>query len=109
MAAGNETGITVYKHPINSDTYFSRSDNAKSLAAVGVPAHTVGVAFSFPDYHGVGDEWQKIDYDNMAKVDRMLALGLIRLADSLRGAEVGLESNPKVERYVKAWKELHPQ
>jgi hypothetical protein len=24
--------------------------------------------FQYPDYHGVGDEWQKIDYANMAKV-----------------------------------------
>jgi hypothetical protein len=30
----------------------------------------------------VGDEWQKIDYANMAKVDRAVAAGLLDLADT---------------------------
>jgi len=42
------------------------------------------VAFEFPDYHAPGDEWQKIDYANMAKVDRGIAAGLLELAN---GAE----------------------
>ncbi len=63
--AGTVTGIKVYKNEKNSDPYFARSDN-QALADMGVPAHTLGVAFDFPDYHGLGDEWQKIDYANMA-------------------------------------------
>jgi hypothetical protein len=102
VAAGRETGVTVYKHEINSDTFFSRSDN-QPLADVGIPAHTVCVAYKYPDYHSVGDEWQKIDYDNMAKVDRALALGLIRVADSPT-PPTWVESNPKAADYVKAWK-----
>ena len=60
---------------------FNRSDN-ESFADHGIPAHTVVVAFEFPDYHAVGDTWTKIDYANLAKVDRMLALGILMLADS---------------------------
>ena len=58
--AGASTGIRIYKHARNSDAYFGDSDNL-SLAEEGVPAETLAVSFAFPDYHAVGDEWQKID------------------------------------------------
>lgn len=103
--AGERTGIKVYQHDKNNDPYFARSDNL-SFAEEGVPAHTLGVAFVFPDYHEVGDEWQKIDYDNMAKVDRMVALGLIMVAADPEPPRWN-EANPKTERYVKAWKANH--
>ncbi len=45
----------------------------QALADAGVPAHTLAVAFGFPDYHGKDDTWDKIDYDNMARVNRMIA------------------------------------
>jgi hypothetical protein len=57
----------------------------------------------FPDYHAVGDEWQKIDYDNMAKLDRMLALGIVMLGDD-PAAPHWNASNPKVKRYADARK-----
>ncbi len=79
--AGRLTGIKVYMEKPASDDYFVRSDNA-ALAEQGVPAHTLCVAFDYADYHGLGDEWPKIDYDNMARVDRMVALALINLANS---------------------------
>ncbi len=103
--AGSLTGITVYKHAQNSDAYFGRSDN-QALADQGVPAHTLCVAFDYADYHGAGDHWEKIDYANMAKVDRMVALALIMIADS-RDAPKWNEANPKTARYVKAWQEHH--
>ena len=78
--AGQVVGVDVVKHPAKSDAYFRASDNA-SFATAGIPAHTVSVAYMFPDYHGVDDEWGKIDFDNMARVDRMAALGLILIAD----------------------------
>jgi hypothetical protein len=78
--AGRAVGVDVVKHPTKSDGYFRASDNA-SFAMVGIPAHTISVAYIFPDYHGLDDEWEKIDYVNMARVDRMAALGLILLAD----------------------------
>ena len=62
------------------------------------------MTFLFPDYHRVGDEWQKIDYDNLAKIDRTVALSLILLANSEEAPRWD-ESNPKTAAYVKAWKE----
>jgi len=105
VAAGKLTGIKVYKDEKHSDAYFSRSDN-QSLADVGVPAHTLGVTFEFPDYHRPGDEWQKIDYDNMAKLDKMIALGLYSLTQS-DAAPKWNEANPKTKAYVEAAKKLH--
>lgn len=103
--AGASAGVKVYKHPKKSDAYFSRSDN-QSLADAGVPAHTLGVAFEFPDYHGVGDEWQKIDFANMERIVRAVALGVLLLADNPREPRWN-ESNPKTAQYVEAWKKLH--
>ncbi|HWQ53797.1 MAG TPA: M28 family peptidase [Bryobacteraceae bacterium] len=78
QAAGKLTGIKVGDGGA-PNTYFSQSDNVV-FAGAGIPAHTVCVAFTFPDYHGLADHWQKIDYANMARVDRMLALGVMMLA-----------------------------
>lgn len=78
--AGARTGVEVFKHKVNSDKYFAHSDN-QALADKGVPAHTLSVAYGFPDYHGLGDKWHKLDYDNMAKVGRMVALGVWTLAN----------------------------
>ncbi len=103
-AAGEKTGIHVVDDGKNGDDYFAASDNV-SLAVLGVPAHTFSVTYEFPDYHGVGDEWYKIDYDNMTRVDRMLAAGILDLAGQ-PDAPKWNETNPKTERYVKAWKEL---
>lgn len=102
--AGKSTGIKVYKDRNGSDPYFDASDNF-SLAEAGVPAETLAVAFEFPDYHAVGDEWQKIDYENMAKVDRAVALAMFLMADSERPVRWN-ESNPRTAPYVKAAKEL---
>jgi hypothetical protein len=101
--AGQATGISVYKHERNSDVYFGRSDN-QALADVGIPAHTICTAFAYPDYHGAGDHWEKIDYANMEKVNRMIALGLVMLANSADEPRWN-EANPKTARYVKAWRE----
>ncbi len=98
--AGKATGVRVYNNEKSGDAFFARSDN-QSLADAGIPAHTLAVAFEFPDYHGVGDEWQKIDYDNMALVDRMVTLGLLDLASSATAPRWNPE-NPKTEPYRKA-------
>ena len=105
QAAGKATGITVYKHEQNSDSFFSRSDN-QALADHGVPAHTLCTAFVYPDYHGVGDHWEKIDYGNMEKVDRMVALGLIMIANNSEAPKWN-DANPKAARYLKAWNDHH--
>ena len=104
-SAGKLTGIKVYKHEQNSDSFFDRSDN-QALADKGVPAHTLCTAFVFPDYHGAGDHWDKIDYANMEKVDRMIALSLVMIADSTTAPKWN-EANPRTARYVKAWRSQH--
>lgn len=95
--AGRMTGIKVYEAPNGGDEFFNRSDNL-SFGDHGIPSHTAVVAVDFPDYHGVGDEWPKIDYDNMAKVDRMLALGMLMLADNPQAPKWNAE---KAGRYAR--------
>jgi hypothetical protein len=103
--AGAEIGVEFYKHEKNSDAFFGRSDN-QALADAGVPAHTLCVAFTFPDYHRPGDHWDKLDYDNMALVTRALALGVWRVADSAEPVKWNSQ-NPRAARYVKASQALH--
>jgi hypothetical protein len=64
----------------DDDAYFDRSDNY-AFALHGVIAHTIAVASEYPDYHAVGDTVEKIDFANMAKVDRGVAAGVLRIAD----------------------------
>ena len=96
----------MYKHPKNSDAYFGRSDN-QSLAELGIPAHTLSVAFEFPDYHRVSDSWDKIDYENMAAVDCAVALGLLRLTSDDAPPKWNDQYAP-ARRYVEAGRRLHP-
>ncbi len=103
-AAGAKTGVKVLSDESDGD-FFARSDNAP-LADEGIPAHTLAVTFEFPDYHRIGDKWPKIDYDNMAKVDRMVALGLILLAENPDPPKWNAE-NPHAVRYLEAWQEHH--
>ncbi len=98
--AGRETGIRVYMDKDASDAFFTRSDNA-ALAEQGVPAHSLTVAFDYPDYHGLGDKWQKIDYENMARVDRMVALGVLNIANSVKPPEWNAQ-NPKTAAFREA-------
>ena len=53
----------------------------------------------YPDYHAAGDEWQKLDYANMAKVDVCVAVGLWDMANSEKVPDWNRD-NPKVARYV---------
>jgi hypothetical protein len=78
--AAKAEGIRLYRRK-DADEYFDRSDNY-AFAQYGIIAHTVAVAFEYPDYHGLGDKWEKIDFGNMAAVDRGVAAGLLRVADT---------------------------
>lgn len=104
--AGKIAGVRVYKNEEASDAYFGRSDN-QALADVGIPAHTLCVAFDYPDYHKVSDHWEKVDYENMAKVDRAVALALLQVASDAAPPKWN-EANPKAKKYVDAAKKLHP-
>jgi hypothetical protein len=103
--AGARTGVRVLSDASYGDSLFDRSDN-RSLAKQGVPAHTLAVAVDFPDYHKVTDEWQKIDYENMARVDRMVALGIMMVAGNPEPPRWN-EANRKAAPYVNAWKARH--
>ena len=96
--AGAATGVKVIKHETNSDAFFSRSDNA-TFADAGIPSTTLSVSYVFPDYHQPGDEWQKLDYDNLAKVDVTVALGILEMANSAQAPQWNKE-NPKTAHYV---------
>ena len=78
--AAKAVGVAVYRRD-DADDYFDRSDNY-SFAQFGVVAHTIAVAFEYPDYHALGDTVDKIDFPNMAAVDRGVAAGLLALADA---------------------------
>ncbi len=105
--AGKSVGISVTKVAEASDKYFNRSDNGP-LAKAGIPAHTLSVTYEFPDYHAVGDEWQKIDYDNMAKVDQAVGIAVLRLAQALTVPRWN-EAYPAAKAYADAAKKLHEQ
>jgi len=103
--AGKRVGIIVSKDPKASDKYFNSSDN-EPLAKAGIPAHTLSVTYEFPDYHAVGDEWQKLDYDNMAKVDQAVGIATLRLAQALTAPRWS-EVYPAAKPYAEAAKKLH--
>jgi Zn-dependent M28 family amino/carboxypeptidase len=69
--AARLSGVSMVKTK-ESDQYFPASDNYR-FAQVGIPDLTVATSFEFPDYHGLKDEWQKIDFPEMVKVDRLIA------------------------------------
>ena len=98
--AGQLTGTQIYKDEKNSDAYFLRSDNVM-LARLGVPAHTLSVVYEFADYHKQGDHWQKVDFDNMAQINRTVALGIVLLAND-PAAPKWNKDLPAVAPYLKA-------
>ncbi len=102
--AGELTGTKITRHPVNSDRYFAFSDN-QALADLGVPAHTISVAYEFPDYHGAADTWDKIDYDNMAAIDRTVALAILTIANDPQAPRWNA-GNPKAAKYVEAARSL---
>lgn len=92
-AAARTAGVAVYQKG-DADDYFDRSDNY-SFALAGIVAHTAVVAFEFADYHAVSDEAGKIDYENLAKVDRGIAAGVAAVANA---AEAPKWSDTKAAR-----------
>jgi hypothetical protein len=77
--AGQTFAISVVRIK-NGDRYFRASDNL-NFAKAGIPDSTICTAFEFPDYHGLKDEWPKIDYENMVLINRVVGTVIGRLAD----------------------------
>ncbi|MSV35667.1 MAG: M20/M25/M40 family metallo-hydrolase [Bryobacterales bacterium] len=103
--SGRRIGVTVSKVDKAGDDYFNRSDNGP-LAIAGVPAHTMSVTYGFPDYHKPGDEWQKLDYDNMAKVTQAVGIGMLRLAQAVTAPKWS-ETYAPAKAYVEAGRKLN--
>jgi hypothetical protein len=101
--AGSLIGVDVYKHERFSDAFFGRSDN-QAFADHGVPAHSLCSVFMYPDYHTVSDHWNKIDFPNLEKITRAVALGLLMLGEDPAEPKWN-EANPKAAPYLKAWRE----
>ncbi len=104
VKAGQLTGVEIFKDAESSDQYFAQSDNV-ALAALGVPAHTLSVLYEFSDYHQPGDHWQKIDYANMARIDRTVALGVLMLANDTAAPRWNA-AHPGAAPYLKAYQAL---
>ena len=83
-----------------NERYFAASDN-QALADQGVPAHTLSVGYVFPDYHKPGDEWPKLDYNNLAKVDLTIALAVFRVANDADTPQWNKDL-PSTGKYIKA-------
>jgi hypothetical protein len=98
--AAAEARIRVVNDQADSGEYFSASDNY-AFSVAGVPSTTLSVSYVFPDYHRSGDEWPKLDYENMAKVDRAIALGIETMANSAVEPKWNA-ANPEVEKFMKA-------
>jgi Zn-dependent M28 family amino/carboxypeptidase len=102
--AGKTFGVHVYRDE-QADKYFRQSDNL-SFAEHGIPDTTICTAFEFPDYHGLKDEWQRIDYADLTLIDRVLATAVEAIANSRTRPE--WDANvPAAEKYRKAAETLY--
>ena len=99
VKAGGETGLKVTKNAQLNEQFFAQSDN-QAMADAGVPAHTLSVGYMFPDYHKASDEWPKLDYENLALVDRTVAVAVYDVADSVETPQ--WKDLPQTQRYIKA-------
>jgi len=102
--SGEATGVKIYRPENDGDDFFARSDN-QSLADQGVPDTTIVTTFEFPDYHKVGDEWNKLDYPNLEKVDRAIAMMVMVIADDPQAPRWN-EGNSKTQKNVRALRKL---
>lgn len=83
-----------------TDGYFQASDNY-SFARAGIPDLTIATSYEFPDYHRLKDEWQKIDFPEMVKVDRLAARVVWALANDANRPHWNLQ-NAKAAKYREA-------
>ncbi|MEO8096844.1 MAG: M28 family peptidase [Acidobacteriota bacterium] len=104
-AAAKPNGVRIWKDATASDAYFGRSDN-QALADLGIPAHTLSVAYNFPDYHKVTDSAEKLDYENMALIDRAISLGVMELASNAPPPTWN-EGYAPANKYAEAARKLH--
>ena len=105
VKAGQLSGVEVYRHPTFSDAFYPRSDNL-AFAEKGVVAHSLCSGFLFPDLHAPQDHWDKVDYPNLAKLNRLTAIALWMIAEN-PAAPSWNAAAPRAAPYLRAWQELH--
>jgi hypothetical protein len=59
------SGLPIMADMRPSQSFFTRSDNI-AFAQAGIPAHTLSSFNLHPDYHGLGDDVSKVDFEHMA-------------------------------------------
>ncbi len=74
------TEFTFHPDPYTSQNLFYRSDNA-TLAALGVPAHTISTDQIDTDkhYHQVTDEYKTLDVDNILSTIKAIAKSAVSI------------------------------
>ena len=83
MAKGaKRVGIKVYEHKQLSAMLYRRSDNY-SFVRKGVIAHSFSASSLHKDYHQPGDEWEKIETENMTRVIKGLFAGSLPIVMGL--------------------------
>jgi len=103
VKSGRLLGVEVYRHTKFSDAFYARSDNF-SFAEQGIVAHSLCAGFLFPDLHGPQDHWDKIDYPNLEKLNRLTAVALWMIAENPAVPKWNALA-PKAGPYLKLWQE----
>ncbi len=81
VAAGKASSIEVYDDRAHNAAIQGHGF-APLLAASGVPSYTIYAAPDPPDAYTIADAPDKLDYPNMAALQKTIAAGLFALADS---------------------------
>jgi hypothetical protein len=97
--AAKDSGFRMVK-TASTGPYFEESDNY-SFALAGIPDLTFSTSFNFPDYHGLKDEWTKIDFPDLARADRLVTRVISKVAND-RTPPQWQTNNPQTEKYRQA-------
>jgi Zn-dependent M28 family amino/carboxypeptidase len=102
--AGLTYGMKMVTLP-GTENYFNASDNL-NFAKAGIPDTTICTAFEFPDYHGLHDEWPKIDFAALLTMNRIAATVLWTVANA-NTVPVWNSSLKQTERFRAAARETY--
>ncbi|HEY1215123.1 MAG TPA: hypothetical protein VGE93_15950, partial [Bryobacteraceae bacterium] len=62
---------------------------------------TFATSFDFPDYHGLKDEWTKIDFAELVRADRVVTRVVMKVASD-RNSPRWQTNNPQTGKYRQA-------
>jgi Zn-dependent M28 family amino/carboxypeptidase len=80
---GAAIGVKIIPDPYPRQNFFLRSDNV-AFVKHKVPGHSSSAGSTHPDYHGVNDEVDWIEFENMESIVRAVFLGAAPIADGSR-------------------------